>query len=85
MERHFDEKTKSWRDEYNRRICTHDDDLIKAIAENCVEFITKRKTIYLHDVTILLEKALEGVENKKDLTPSEEMAIKSIRNMIKGL
>ena len=81
MNWNFDEKTKSWRDVNNCRVCTFSKDTIKAVAENCVEFITKRNTIYIGDVEVLLEKALEGIADKKDLTPAEQMAIKNIRNI----
>lgn len=81
----WNEQTQSWRDAKGARICTFDNQTIKAVAENCVEFIEKRDTIYIEDVAVLLEKALEGVKDKKDITSAEEMAIKNIRNMIKGL
>ena len=81
----WDEEKKCWVDFNGGRICTLDNETIKAVAENCVEFITHRDTIYIEDVCSLLEKALEGVKDKKDLTPAEQWAIKSIRQMIKGL
>lgn len=81
----WNEETKSWRDERGARICTFDNETIKEVAKNCVEFIEKRDTIYVSDVAALLEKALEGVRDKKDITPAEELAIRNIRNMIKGL
>lgn len=68
-----------------KRKCSFDNETINVVLDNCKEFLKKRDTIYLENVRVLLEKALEGVESKKDLTSSEEMSIKSIRNMIKGL
>lgn len=68
-----------------KRICTIDNETIGVVIDNCKEFITKRDTIYLSDVCVLLEKALDGVEDKKDLSDNEQLDIKRIRNMIKGL
>ena len=81
----WNEETKSWRDERGARICTFDNETIKEVAKNCVEFIEKRDTIYVSDVVVLLEKVLEGVSSKKDLTPAEQMSMRNLRNMIKGL
>ncbi len=68
-----------------KRRCTFNNETIEVVINNCKEFLTNRDRIYVEDVCTLLEKALEGVENKKDLSPSEQMSIKRIRNMIKGL
>ena len=81
----FDEKITMWRDENNKRICTYENETLKVIAKNCIEFLTTRDTIYVDDVVILLEKALDGVADKKDLTPLERDSIKRIRRMINGL
>lgn len=81
----WSEKNKRWEDEYGSRVCTYDNELIGEIINNCKEFLEERNTIYLGDICILLEKALEGIKDKKDLTPSEEDDIKRIRNKIKGL
>ena len=68
-----------------KRMCTFGNDTIDVILNNCKEFLKERDTIYLGDICVLLEKALEGVEDKKDLSDSEQEDIKRIRNMIKGL
>jgi hypothetical protein len=68
-------KRKSWAD----------NDILNIVLDNCKEFLNKRDTLYLFDVFMLLTKALEGVESKKDLTPSEQEDIKKIRALIKGL
>lgn len=68
-------KIKSWAD----------NDTLNIVLDNCKEFLNKRDTLYLFDVFMLLTKALEGVESKKDLTPSEQEDIKKIRALIKGL
>jgi len=68
-----------------KRKCTFDNEIIGVVIDNCKEFLGKRDTIYIGDVCVLLEKALEGVEDKKDLAPAEIDDIKRIRNMIKGL
>ena len=65
--------------------CTIDNETIGVVIDNCKEFLTKRDTIYLGDVCVLLEKALEYVDDKKDLCDSEKNDIKRIRNIIKGL
>lgn len=82
---YWDEKQGCWRDEYDRRICTIKNETIDAVLDNCKEFLKYRDVIYLGDVCVLLEKALEGIKDKKDLVPVEQDAIKGIRNMIKGL
>lgn len=81
----WSEDNNRWEDEYGGRVCTHDNELIGEIINNCKEFLEKRNTIYLGDICILLDKALEGIKDKKDLTPSEVDDIKRIRNKIKGL
>ena len=81
----WNEKNNRWEDEYGRRTCTHDNETIGVILDNCKEFLNKRDTIYIGDICILLEKALEGIKDKKDLTPSEQEDIKRIRSKIKGL
>lgn len=68
-----------------KRVCSIDNETIDVVLDNCKEFLKLRDRIYIDDVRVLLEKALEGVEDKKDLAPVEQDAIKSIRNMIKGL
>lgn len=67
------------------RKCTYENDLIDYILNNCKEFLKERNTIYLKDVYVLLSKALDGVENKKDLTDEELVDIRRIRDLIKGL
>lgn len=67
------------------RKCTIDNETIGVVIDNCKEFLTKRDTIYLGDICVLLEKALEYVDGKKDLSDSEQEDIKRIRKMIKGL
>lgn len=68
-----------------KRVCSFDNETIDIILDNCKEFLKFRNTIYIEDVKVLLEKALQGIEDKKDLVPAERDAIKAIRNMIKGL
>lgn len=68
-----------------KRICTLNNETLIIVAENCKEFIKKRDKIYLSDVCALLEKALEGVKDNRDLSDSEKEDIKRIRKMIKGL
>lgn len=68
-----------------RRKCSVDNETIGVVLDNCKEFLKNRDVIYIEDVITLLEKALEGVESKQDLIPSEQESIKRIRNMIKGL
>ena len=68
-----------------KRECTNDNKIIQAVLDNCKEFVEYRDTIYLQDICVLLEKALEGVRDKKDLCYSEQEDIKRIRKMIKGL
>lgn len=68
-----------------KRKCTYENDLIDYVLNNCKEFLKERNTLYLNDIYILLSKALDGVENKKDLTDSELLDIKNIRELIKGL
>lgn len=81
----WNEEKQRWENEYGGRICTLDNETIDVVLDNCKEFLRKRNTIYLGDVDTLLEKALEGIRDKKDLTPAEQETIKSIRKMIKGL
>ena len=69
----------------SKRICSIDNETINVVLDNCKEFLEQRNTIYLGDVCVLLEKALENIEDKKDLCDSEKEDIKRIRNMIKGL
>ena len=68
-----------------KRTCSIDNETLFVVLNNERKFLHDRNTIYIEDVRVLLEKALEGVEDKKDLSPSEQSAIKSIRHMIKGL
>ena len=81
----WNEIEKRWENEYGGRICTIENKVIDVVLDNCKEFLNKRDTIYLQDICTLLEKALEGVIDKKDLTYSEQEDIKRIRKMIKGL
>lgn len=67
------------------RRCSIDNETLDVIIDNCKEFLHKRDTIYLKDVCCLLEKALDGVADKKDLSDAEKLDIKNIREMIKGL
>ena len=68
-----------------KRICSIDNETLKVVAQNCVKKKKKRDRVYLEDVQTLLEKALEGITDKKDLCDSEKETIKRIRKMIKGL
>lgn len=68
-----------------KRQCTYDNELIKEVLKNEIEFLEKRNTMYLSDIYVFLEKALDGVENKKDLSDGEIEDIKRIRRIIKGL
>lgn len=68
-----------------KRICTFSNDLIRDVLKNEIEFLEKRNTMYLGDICVFLQKALEGVEDKKDLSDSDKEDIKRIRKMIKGL
>lgn len=67
------------------RKCIYDNELIKEVLKNEMEFLEKRDTMYLGDIYVFLTKALDGVENKKDLSDGEKEDIKRIRNIIKGL
>lgn len=68
-----------------KRKCSIDNETLNVILDNCKEFLKYRNTIYLDDIRCLLEKALEGIEDKKDLCDLEKDDIKRIRKMIKGL
>ena len=68
-----------------KRKCSIDNETLDIILDNCKEFLKYRNTIYLSDICCLLEKALEYVDNKKDLSDGEITDIKRIRKMIKGL
>ena len=68
-----------------KRICSLDNETIDVVLDNCKEFLKYRNTIYLEDVITLLEKALEGIADKKDLSYSEQETIKRMRIMIAGL
>lgn len=68
-----------------KRKCSIDNETLDIVLDNCKEFLKLRNMIYLNDVCCLLEKALEGIEDKKDLCDLEKDDIKRIRNMIKGL
>lgn len=68
-----------------KRICSIDNETIDVVLDNCKEFLKIRDRIYIEDVQTLLEKALEGVANKKNLSDGEVESIKRIRKMIKGL
>lgn len=67
------------------RRCTISNDTLNVVLDNCKENLNKNDIIYLNDIRILLEKALEGVADKKDLCDAEKLDIKNIREMIKGL
>lgn len=68
-----------------KRQCSISNDTLQVILSNCKEFLKERDTIYLDDICSLLEKALEYVDDKHDLSDSEKEDIKRIRKMIKGL
>lgn len=68
-----------------KRKCSIDNETLNVVIDNCKEFLNERNRIYLGDICSLLEKALEGIEDKKDLCDREILEIKIIRNMIKGL
>jgi len=68
-----------------KRNCNYENDLIGYVLDNCKEYLKQRDTIYLQDVYVLLSKALDGVETKKDLTDEELVDIRRIRDLIKGL
>lgn len=68
-----------------KRKCSIDNETINVVLDNCKEFLQKRDTIYLSDICVLLEKALEYVDDKKDLSDYEINDIKRIRKLIKGL
>lgn len=67
------------------RKCTIDNETLKTVVSNIERDLEKNNMIYICDVAALLEKALEGIDNQKDLCDSEKLDIKNIRNMIKGL
>lgn len=81
----WDDNSKCWREENGARICTLDNETLDVVIDNCKEFLDKKNTIYIHDVRVLLEKALEGVADSKDLCDSDKEDVKAIRRMIKGL
>ena len=86
QEYYFDEDSQCWRMSINDgRMCSLDNETLDAIVDNCKEFLKYRNRLYIDDIVILMEKALEGVANKKDLTPLEQDSIKKLRRMIKGL
>ena len=68
-----------------KRKCSFDNKTIDIVLSNCKEFLKYRNCIYIEDVVLLMEKALEGIEDKNDLVPAEKDSIKKLRNMIKGL
>ena len=68
-----------------KRECSIDNKTLQVVLDNCKEFLECRDRIYIRDICVLLEKALEGVADKKDLSDSEQEDIKAIREMIKGL
>ena len=68
-----------------KRECSIDNKTLQVVLDNCKEFLEYRDRIYIRDICVLLEKALEGVTDKKDLSASEQEDIKAIREMIKGL
>ena len=73
------------KEEKKARICTIERWTLEAIIENCQKSLERKNIIYLGDVANLLEKALEGIAEKSDLTDGEKLDIKKIRSMIKGL
>lgn len=68
-----------------KRKCTYENELIDYVLNNCKTYLKERNTIYLNDIYVLLSKALDGVESKKDLTDSDLVDIRRIRDLIKGL
>jgi len=68
-----------------KRECRYENETIGVVINNCKEFLEKRNTIYLEDVYVLLNKALENVEDKNDLCDREKEIVKKIREIIKGL
>ena len=68
-----------------KRECGYENETIGVVISNCKEFLEKRNTIYLEDVYVLLNKALENVEGKNDLCDREKEIVKKIREIIKGL
>ena len=86
QEYYFDEESKCWRMSINDgRMCSLDNETLDVIVDNCKEFLKYRDRLYIDDIVCLMEKALEGVADKKDLTSAEQDAIKNLRRMIKGL
>lgn len=81
----WDDKSKCWRNPNGGRICTIDNETIDYVLSNCKEFLKQRDTIYLHDVRIMLEKALEGVKDGNDLCDSDREDIRAIRRMVRGM
>lgn len=62
---------------------TYNFDLILEILEQ----IKKIGTVSIHHASILLQYAIEesGAETKRDLCDGDQMTIKTIREIIKGL
>lgn len=86
QEYYWDEKSDCWRMTINDgRMCTIDNETIEVALDNCKEFLERRNRIYLGDVRTLLEKALEGVKDCKDLSDGDREDVRAIRKMIKGL
>ncbi len=81
----WSEEKKCWINANGGRVCTFDNDTLVAVIDNCKKFVERRNKIYIEDIRVLLEKALEGVRDKKDLSDSEIDTIKRIRVMLKGL
>ena len=81
----WSEEKNCWLNANGGRVCTIDNETLNVVLDNCKEFLKYRNTIYLDDIKVLLEKALEGVKDKKDLSDSEIDTIKRIRVMLKGL
>ena len=42
-----------------KRVCSFDNETIDIVLSNCKEFLKLRDRIYIEDVKVLLEKALE--------------------------
>ena len=86
MEYYWDENSNCWRNTINNgRMCTTDNEVLETVLDNCKESLTRKNKIHFQDVVSLMEKALEGVANSKDLTSAEHLSLKTLRNMIKGL
>ena len=48
-----------------KRVCSFDNETIDIVLSNCKEFLKLRDRIYIEDVKVLLEKALEWMPTQK--------------------